>query len=82
MKTTAAKIFHHNHILHNITFGPNVLMFIFLLIFHFCIRSQMFPNLSHSLPLNKYKIQNIDDFFQIIRSFHEKGSSYILFLLL
>ena len=23
----------------------------------------MFPNLSHSLPLNKYKIQNIDDFF-------------------
>ena len=68
--------------LHNITFGPNVLMFIFLLIFHFCIRSQMFPNLSHSLPLNKYKIQNIDDFFQIIRSFHEKGSSYILFLLL
>ena len=37
----------------------------------------MFPNLSHSLPLNKYKIQNIVDFFQIIRSFHEKGSSYI-----
>ena len=32
----------------------------------------MFPNLSHSLPLNKYKIQNIDDIFKLFVHFTKK----------